>query len=242
MLIIGSGIAVGSGITAQQGVLSDGLQLYLNAGAYAGSGTNWQDLSGNGRNFTWASSPSWTNAGPASYFSTLGNLAVGPASNSFGINNTSGYTIFLVMLQNELVSTAAFKFYGNDSFNRGIFSHCTWSDDVVYFDQGGCCDSDTRTSVASGGSQTWNVWTFRRDTNSSNRYIFKNSNILATNTAAAANINLNATAANLGGADEYGGTSSTWNARLGAFLVYNRGLADSEVSSVYNTIRGGWGI
>jgi hypothetical protein len=242
MPTIGSGITVGAGVTVNQGVLSNGLQLYLNAGTYAGSGSTWLDLSGNSRNFSWASTPSWTNAGAASYFSTLGNLAVGPASNSFGITNTSGYTVFLVMMQNALVSTSAFKFYGDVPNGRGIFSHCTWSDDVVYFDQGGCCDADTRTNVASGGSQTWNVWTFRRDTNGSTRYIMKNASILATNTATAANINLNATAANLGGSDEYGGNSSTWNARLGAFIVYNRGLADSEVSQVYNTVRGGWGI
>jgi hypothetical protein len=242
MAVIGPGITIGAGVTVNQGVLSDGLQLYLNAGTYAGSGTRWQDLSGNGRNFTWASTPSWTSAGTASYFSTLGNLAVGPASNSFGITNTSGYTIFLVMMQNALVSTSAFKFYGDVPNGRGIFSHCTWGDDVVYFDQGGCCDADTRTNVASGGSQTWNVWTFRRDTNGSTRYIMKNASILATNTATAANINLNATAANLGGSDEYGGNSSTWNARLGAFIVYNRGLSDSEVSQVYNTVRGSWSI
>ena len=70
----------------------------------------------------------------------------------------------------------------------------------------------------------------------------KNGSTVATNAAAAANINLNATAANLGGADEYGGSSSTWNARLGAFIVYNRGLSNTEVSSVYDTIRGGWSI
>lgn len=233
---------IGPGITIDQGVLSNGLQLYLNAGTYAGSGTAWQDLSGNNRTFTWASTPSWTNAGSASYFSTLGNLAVGPASNSFGIDNTSGYTVFLVMMQNALVNTAAFKFYGSVNYTRGIFSHCTWGDDIVYFDQGGCCDADTRTSVASGGSQTWNVWTFRRQTNGNTRNIFKNASILATNTASAAVINLNTTPVNLGGADDYGGNSSTWNARLGAFIVYNRGLTDTEVSQVYNTVRGGWSI
>lgn len=237
MPTFGPGVSLGAG-----SIISDGLQLYLNAGTYAGSGTAWLDLSGNGRTFTWASTPTWTDAGTASYFSTLGNLAVGPASNSFGINNTSGYTMFLVMMQNALVSTSAFKFYGSVPYDRGIFTHCTWGDDRVYFDQGGCCGADTRTDVNSGGSQTWNVWTFRRDTSSSNRYIIKNGTILATNTSAAANIDLNSTAANLGGSNEYGGNSSTWNARLGAFIVYNRGLTDTEVSTVTSTIRGWWGI
>jgi hypothetical protein len=75
--------------------ITDGLVLCLDAGntkSYPGSGTTWTDLSGNGRNFTWVSSPSFT-GGSKPYFSTLGNRCTGPASNSFGITNTSGYTM-----------------------------------------------------------------------------------------------------------------------------------------------------
>jgi len=223
---------------------TSGLALYLdstNPSSYSGSGTTWTDLSGNNRNFTWYSTPSFTSGTP-SYFSTSGNRCTGPASNSFGITDTSGYTVFLIAMQNTLVNTAAFKFYGDGGYNRGIFSHCTWGDNVVYFDQGGCCNADTRTSVASGGSQTWNVWTFRRETNGSTRTISKNGSTLATNSNAAANISLNATAMDLGSTNEYGGNSSTWNARLGGFIVYNRGLSDSEITSVYNTIKGRYGL
>lgn len=220
--------------TGTNSIVQNGLALWLDAGissSYPGTGTTWYDISGNGRNFNWVSSPSYT-SGSLPYFSTLNNRCTGPASNSFGIDNTSGYTIFLICMQNALVSTSAFKFYknGSGSTGRAIFSHCTWSDDVVYFDQGGCCGSDTRTSVASGGSQTWNIWTFRRFTNSSTRSISKNGETLTTNTAAAVNIDLNATAVDLGSSDEYGGNSSTWNARLGGFIVYNRGLSDAEIA------------
>jgi len=93
-------------------IVTDGLVLHLDAGdsaSYPGSGTTWTDLSGNGRNFTWNSTPSFT-SGSIPYFSTLGNRCTGPASNSFGIDNTSGYTIFLICMQNALVNTAAFKF------------------------------------------------------------------------------------------------------------------------------------
>jgi hypothetical protein len=147
-----------------------------------------------------------------------------------------------MMMQNALVSTAAFKFYGSDVYGRGIFSHCTWSDDVIYFDQGGCCGADTRTSVASGGSQTWNIFALRRETNGSTRTIWKNGTLLTTNTSAAANINLTSTALDIGGADEYGGTSSTWNARLNAFIVYNRGLTDEEVIQVTNAYRSRYAV
>ena len=228
-------------------IITNGLSVYLdatNTTSYPGTGSTWTDLSGNGRNFTWSSAPTFT-AGTPSYFTTLGNRCQGPASNSFGINNTSGYTIFLIMNQNSLVSTAAFKFYssnGSGAAGRAIFAHCTWSDDTVYFDQGGCCGSDTRTSVASGGSSTWNVWTFRRLTGSSTRSISKNGTTLTTNTSAASDINLNSTLMDLGSTDEFGGNSSTWDARLGGFIVYNRGLDDTELTSVHNTIKTRYGI
>ncbi len=224
-------------------IVTTDLALLLDAGditSYPGSGTTWTDLSGNGRNFTWVSSPSYT-SGAIPYFSTLGNRCTGPASNSFGITNTSGYTIFLIMMQNALVATGAFKFY-KTSNTKGIFGHCTWSDDIVYFDQGGCCGTDVRVSVASGGSQTWNIWTFRRLTNSSTRSISKNGSTLATNTNAAATIDLISTAVDLGSSDEYGGNSSTWNARLGGFIVYNRGLTDAEISQNYSALRNRYGI
>jgi hypothetical protein len=221
----------------------NGLVLALDAGntkSYPGSGTTWTDISGKGKNFTWVSAPTFTSNGPLSYFSTSGNRCTGPASNSFGIDNTSGYTIFLVCKQNALVNSSAFKFYS--SVGRGIFSHCTWSDDSVYFDQGGCCGADTRTSVASGGSQTWNIWTFRRFTNSSTRSISKNGSTLTTNTATAADINLTSTGVDLGSSDEYGGNSSAWNAQLNSFIVYNRGLSDDEISQNFNALRGRYGI
>jgi hypothetical protein len=224
-------------------IVLPGLVLCLDAAnpkSYPGSGTTWTDLSGNGKNFTWFSTPSFTSNGPLSYFSTLGNRCTGPASNSFGIDNTSGYTIFLISMQNALVATAAFKFYG--AAGRGIFSHCTWSDDNIYFDQGGCCGSDTRTNVASGGSQTWNIWTFRRATGGSTRTISKNGVTIATNTNAAANINLNSTGVDLASSDEYGGNSSTWNARLNAFYVYNRGLTDVEIQQNFNALRGRFSV
>jgi hypothetical protein len=222
-------------------IVTDGLVLYLDAGntkSYPGSGNTWYDLSGNNRNGSWVSSPSFTSSGSLSYFSTLGNRCTGPASNSFNINNTSGYTIFIACKQITLVATAAFKFYSSNIYNRGIFAHLTWSDNTVYFDQGGCCASNTRTNVSSGGSQTWNLWTLRRFTNSSTRTISKNGVTLTTNTAAAADINLNSTAVDFVGSNEYGGNSTTWNAQINMFIVYNRGLDNLEISQNYNALKG----
>lgn len=226
-------------------IVKDGLQLYLDASdsdSYPGSGTSWFDLSGNNRTCTWISTPTFQNFGVRN-FTVLGNSCRGPASNSFGITNTSGYTITTVFKQNSLVSTGAFQFYQTGVSNsRAIFAHCTWSDNIVYFDQGGCCASDTRTYAHSQGVEAWTVMTFRRQTNGSTRTIFKNSSILAEETATAATVVPNSTPVDVAGSAVYGGNTSTWDANIAAFLVYNRGLTDAEVKSNVATIRARLGI
>jgi len=69
-MIIGSGITFGAGIRIipDLAVVTTGLQLYLDAGnasSYSGSGTAWNDLSGNSRNGTLTNGPTYsaTNGG-----------------------------------------------------------------------------------------------------------------------------------------------------------------------------------
>lgn len=231
------------GLGHSPSIVRDGLVLYLDAAnpkSYPGSGTTWFDISGNGRNCSWVSTPSVGTDTGVKYFTTLGNRCLGPASNSLGITNTSGYTIFLMVKQLSLAGAAAFKFYS--PAGRGIFAHATWIDNNIYFDQGGCCSSDTRTNTASGGISEWTILVFRRFANSSTRSIIKNNSILVTNTATASDINLNSTALDIASSDEYGGNSSVWNARLNSFVVYNRGLSDSEIEKNFNALRGRFGV
>ena len=69
-MIIGQGITIGGGISVDSqiisgGIVTSGLQLYLDAGnasSYSGSGTSWNDLSGNGRNGTLTNNPTYNNA------------------------------------------------------------------------------------------------------------------------------------------------------------------------------------
>ena len=64
---IGSGIAIGGGITIVEevNVVTTGLQLYLDAGqaaSYPGTGTAWTDLSVNSRNGTLTNGPTYSSA------------------------------------------------------------------------------------------------------------------------------------------------------------------------------------
>lgn len=219
-------------------IAGDGLALFLNtysSRSYPGSGTTWYDVSGNGRNFVWTSA-AYT-AGAPGFFATNGRLARGPASNSFGATNSSGYTVQMLMRRISASNSSAFKWYSSNgapssSGGRGVFSHATWGDGNIYFDQGGCCSSNTRTSVSGGNLSTWNVVTIRRIA-STRRDIWRNSTLLTANTSAPAAINLSATAADIGGTQE----GKTWNANLAAFVLYDRGISDAELTANVSALR-----
>lgn len=224
------------GLGHSPSIVTSGLSCYLDAGnpkSYSGSGTAWNDISGNGRNFTWASTPTFTSSSAASYFTTLGKQCNGPASDSFGINNTSGYSIFVV--SKVVALTENYAFYFAQSAERGISAHQAWTDGTVYFDQGGCCGTSQRTSVAAD-TLSWNVMAYT--CNITNRKIIRNGVVLTNNTVSAANLNLVSTGVRI----NFVTGNLNWNAQLSSFIVYNRGLTDDEVKQNYAALRGRYGI
>lgn len=217
-----------------------GLSVYLDASnplSYSGSGNTWNDLSGYGRNFTW-SSTSWTSAGNLSYFSTSGRVCTGPASSNFGLAMQSGYTVIAVAQNNSSTNSGAYKWFlttGSGSTNRAIFSHLPWSDGNWYYDQGGCCNADQRMYISiSAQNATPRMWTARRALNTGARTQWRGSNLLNTNSTAAANGTFSGTAMMINANDE----GYNWDARLYAFIAYNRALTDAEIGSIYTYFAG----
>ena len=107
-------------VQAGPNLIESGLVLNLDAAnlkSYPGSGNTWTDLSGNGKNFTWSSTPSFTSDGGASCFNTLNLYASGPASNSFGVTNATGYCVMLACLNITLTNNIAFVRIGYFSCN-----------------------------------------------------------------------------------------------------------------------------
>lgn len=219
-------------------VVLNGLQCYLDAGdrnSYPGSGNIWYDLSGLGKHATWNATPSWTSNGAASFFSPFGNMCRGLNSENYGLDNDTGYTIIWASQTNNGGANAVFKFVApTRTLTRGIFVHPGWSNNTIYFDQGGCCDSDTRTNYTFSLTDmvNWRVWAVTR--NGNDRRIYMNGVQYAKNTAAAANITLGGTQLYIGGDDNYSSsTSSNWDGKLALFMVYNRGLSSAEIYQNY---------
>lgn len=231
--------AISNKVIGNLGVIPlNGLQVYYDFAdnySYPGTGNTVYDLSGNGKNGTFASTPSFNSSGIPSV-NMNNNFITGSASNSYGITNTSGYTIIMFQKQNALTMNYGFFFSG--TAGKGISAHITWTDGTLYYDQGGCCDANTRTTVASyDATSAWNMLTIRRLTNSSVRHIIKNTTTLATNTASAADPSLTSENMTIGYL-----SGSTWNSNLGNFIVYNRGLSDEEVATIYNAHKATFGL
>ena len=231
-------LGAGYGLT---GVPANGCVLYLDAGnpsSYPGSGQSWYDISGAGNHFSWASSPSYT-SGSLPYFSTLGNIATGPASNASSFGLTSDYTVIMWIYQNSANPSQTFRFDGSVNIGRGITAHTTWTDGVVYWDQGGCCGSDTRTTYSLGTSYGWVCLGLNRNTSTTTRKIWVNGSAVSTNNNTAASISLDSTAAQVGNSSEFG---NTWDGRMSTFLVYNRSLTDTEMGNMFTATRGRFGV
>jgi len=230
----GSTAAV-SATTATLGgaIPTSGLAAYLDAGrpvSYTlGQGNAWYDLSGNGRHFYWDYAY-WVDNGDLDYFSTSARTATGPASNSFGLSDNVGYTVLFVSKLNSWTYTGTFKFYGSGGYSRGVFMHGPWSDGNFYFDQGGCCNADTRTWVGAGV----NTWSYFLSGVTRNGYYDRriwrgNGNQLAGNGNWSAGMALDGRGAQINARDE----GYNWDANIVAFIVYNRALSQAEISTIY---------
>ena len=238
------------GVAGGPRIPQSGMQLNLDASnskSSPGSGTTWSDVSGNGRDFTWSSEPTYNTrpvvGGYQQPDSIDAAMASGPASNSFGIDSSSGASFVFYCTNDSLTAKSAFKWYmgdgaGNDA--RGYFAHLPWNNSKIYFDTNGS------TSTSSGGGRVnsdaldnvinyfW-VHVFTKSADGATMKIYRDGEEVASRTNAGACPTLVSTAATIGGDDVY---PSGWDAKMGAFLCYNRELSADEVKQITAALRG----
>lgn len=220
--------------------VSDGLVIHLDASdpnSYSGSGTTWTDLSGYGNDFTAQSSTNVTYNSTYKYFTfnqTSGSYFLGPAGNSSSLSSVNTYaTIFLICKPTTTNQTpVSFGWLGSP--DRLLWVHLPWGG-YVYFDVNGCCGSTQRisygtnvaTQIASGG-----VWGFRsRETTTPRREIFFNNVSQVNSGTNATSTTWSTTSSQLSiGAHPNGG--NLWASRIWGFLLYNRALDDTEMSTM----------
>jgi hypothetical protein len=239
------------GVAGGPSIPQSGMQLNLDASnskSSPGSGTTWSDVSGNGRDFTWSSAPTYNTRPVVSGYqqpdSIDSSMCSGPASNSFGITSSTGASFVFYCTNDALTAKSAFKWYmgdGGGTDARGYFAHLPWSNGYLYFDTNGS------TSTSSGGGRLntssnpgshinyfW-VHVFTKSADGATMKIYRDGEELASRTNAGACPTLSDDAATIGGDDVY---ASGWNAKMGAFLCYNRELSANEVKQITAALRG----
>ena len=228
-------------------IVTDGLVLHLDAAntkSYPGSGSTWYDLSGNNRHFQFSAVPSSTDK--YIQFDNAVTTAAGPASNSFGITNTSGYTVFIIHHQLSTTGSGAtlIRFWRNGSGGaaRGISLHPGWGGNTIFFDQAGCCAGGSqRISWTTTSSILMNRWTFTTliSRNTSYRGIFFGNSQVASTTATSASLDLNSNNVTLGYIASEG---YSYVGYINYIAIYNRGLSDIEYLQNYKALKGRFGL
>jgi len=240
------------GVAGGPSIPQSGMQLNLDASnskSSPGSGTTWSDVSGNGRDFTWSSAPTYNTrpvvGGYQQPDSIDAAMASGPASNSFGIDSSSGASFIFYCTNDSLTNKGAFKLPMGSGLSggasRGYSIHLPWGNGYIYFDTNGS------TATSSGGGRVntssnpgshinyfW-VHAFTKSADGATMKIYRDGEELASRTNAGACPTLNSDAFTIGGTDEY---TSGWDAKMGAFLCYNRELSAAEVKQITAALRG----
>ena len=238
------------GVAGGPSIPQSGLQLCLDAGnskSSPGSGTTWTDISGNGRNFTWASAPTYNAVGTVGGYrqpkSIDSSMCSGPASDTFGITSSTGSSFVFSLTNDATTNMSAFKWYmgdggGNDA--RGYFAHIPWSNGNVYFDTNGSTSTSSgggRVNTASNPGSHVNYihsHVFTKSADGATMKIYRNGEEIASRTNAGACPTLSDDDATIGGDDVYTG----WDAKMITFLCYNRELSANEAKEIEAAYRG----
>lgn len=217
-------------------VVTDGLALCLdaaNARSYAGSGTTWSDLSGNGRTGTLANGPT--------YNSSNGGSIVFDGSNDYVSIGSSTYTLTTgVSMEMWVYLTARDRNQGFMSLNSGTSYINFWmpSSNTMRWEVIGTSASSYST-INSTTTFALNTWYHVVGTaNLTNTYIYINGALETSQSMSNQPTSITAT----GYVGDYGAVSYPSASRIAMAKVYTRPLTAAEVAQNFNALRRRFGV
>jgi hypothetical protein len=223
-------------------IVTDGLVLCLDAAnrkSYPGSGTAWNDLSGNNNTGTLTNGPTFDSANGGnivfdgtndrvalpdvgvtensafsiSFWAKKSNATTSPTIYSEGTPSSWANNLFIIYFGDALIGNACRIWFGNS--NRNI----------------------TTTPVTDG---KWYFITYNQTTTNS-RNLYTNT-ILEGGTNTTSITSHSVTNASIGAANNNGTFTQFSNASLAYLFTYNRALSEQEVLQNYNATRSRFGI
>ena len=221
-------------------IVNDSLVLTLDAGnqnSYAGSGTNWYDLSGNGNNGTLTNGPTFNSSnigsivfdGVDDYVNIPDNSSLNPTKNltlSCWVNITSFNNVYIGIVD---------KYNGNNSTGYALYiPNVSGIQKFRFLNNTTAYSEVTATSTISTG--VWyNVGTTY---DGSNLNIYVNG-LFENSASCTGNNSTNSDSLKLGG----DGVSTLYlNFKLSTTLLYNRALTASELLRNYNATKSRFGL
>ena len=211
-------------------IATNGLALYLDAAnikSYPGTGTAWNDLSGNARNATINGTVSFT----SNYFSISSDSTYISLSNSGLVPRTNDFTY----------STWIY-FNSTDSVDT-IFENGSWTDTLLFR-----FETNQFTVYAEGALRGTIAWTpvtgswlnivLRRASNTVSCYI----NNVLTGTPFSMNLDIDLANPNLWLMRSQHTTGQWTNGRISTFSIYNSALSDVQIGQNFNALRGRYSI
>jgi hypothetical protein len=226
---------------------STGALLYLDPGntaSYPGSGTAWTDLSGNNNTATLVGSPTWTNAGAASYFSLNGTGSQYASTVDVKYNQTyTGKTVMAAIRINASAWTPGLDqyrgFFGSNTLfssnrNFNTYIHQDVSNNLqIHYSAGGFGGLSDNVSIPA------NTWVIVAVTQTTGGVVTFYLNGQAVGTVAGQTF-----AQWIDGQTNQliGKTDNNWYGDIGVTAVYGRALNADQIKQNYNALALDYGL
>jgi len=219
-------------LTHSPRIVTDGLVLCLDAGntkSYSGSGTTWNDLSGNGNTGTLTNGPTYSSDNGGSIFFDGSNDYVSLVDN---LGDPQQFTVEFWAYPTQL------NFDSNNNYRR-IFRVGT-SSNVILIEQSGYISfrvpGGTSNNMQGSGYSGTNEWGYVVCTyDQSNKKIYFNGSLKNTTAESGATVDF-------GSPQIVDPSSQTFKGNISNFRIYNRALTASEIQQNFDALRGRFGI
>ena len=232
-------------------IVTNGLVLHLDAGntaSYPGNGTTWNDLSGNGNNFTLNNPLAFNNSGPK-YMDFNGSFGASFRSTNITLSNTVTYMIWTrvksstgdwrTLTRAEGGSYNHHVIFESGSNRLGMYNNSGQNSPGAFVDSG-----FSQTSLPNYGTSNW-VCLYWRFNTFSPYYQFSYNDTPGTIRGSSTQTGSQYWTTGFGSLGAYNATSGSpaqfWG-DIAAFYVYNRVLSDNELLQNFNATKSRFGL
>jgi hypothetical protein len=208
-------------------IIKNGMVLCFDAAnvkSYAGSGTAWYDLSGNGYHGTISGTPGFNSANGGSVIFD-GTSTVVTFNNPLNQSNLS--QVWTVSAWVNITTKTTQQLI--NGLNNGCYACYSGNDSLLYLNSG---PNDYYTYGGNLGNLGWVFATFRFDNSTGARTIYRNTTNISTSGP-----NNTSIPSGQNGTFSISAAAAYLQGNVGQVLMYNRYLNDDELTSNFNAIR-----